>query len=136
MIRIIGKSNEQMIWETKKMAWLRKHVGADATDIYNTPGFSPNGCGPAGWMLDVVPDQLPGLPCWEAAGDWHDWLYYLGGDERARSRADRELRRLMRAFCPLRCRVAAIVAWWRMRNLSNVYYAFVHQFGVSFFNYS
>jgi hypothetical protein len=46
-----------------------------------------NGCGPAGWRFDLVPDSLAGLDVSEAC-KIHDWMYRLGGDEAARKEAD------------------------------------------------
>lgn len=46
-----------------------------------------NGCGPAGWRIDLVPDSLLGLEIGECCRI-HDWLYYIGGGEQARLEAD------------------------------------------------
>jgi len=46
-----------------------------------------NGCGPAGWRVDLVPDSLLGL-CITPECNVHDWMYLQGGDEAARKLAD------------------------------------------------
>ena len=114
----------------QKLQWLRIHVDPALPDIYAIDGFIPNGCGPACWPIDLVPDVLPFLPDWSVAGDYHDYLYWRGGNDADRKHADQELARLM----------LARVAWWRliararMRCLALIYYKFVRKYGWKFFN--
>lgn len=45
-----------------------------------------NGCGPGGWKIDVIPDNLLGASIREAC-DRHDMAYHLGRDK---DEADRD----------------------------------------------
>ncbi|MGE4195473.1 MAG: hypothetical protein AB7E51_18980 [Pseudodesulfovibrio sp.] len=40
-----------------------------------------NGCGPAAWRVDPIPDALAGVEIGEAC-DVHDWMYHEGVDKR------------------------------------------------------
>ena len=46
-----------------------------------------DGCGPSGWRIDMVPDHLGDVDITEPCLI-HDWLYYIGGSEEDRKRAD------------------------------------------------
>lgn len=46
-----------------------------------------NGCGPAGWKYDIIPDQILGCYVGEAC-NIHDYEYHLGQTEEHRKRAD------------------------------------------------
>jgi len=51
------------------------------------PEDALNGCGPAGWKFDLVPDTIWGL-CVTEACNIHDAMYYTGLDEKDRTHAD------------------------------------------------
>ena len=46
-----------------------------------------NGCGPGGWRVDLIPDHLGDVDI-SAPCNQHDYLYFLGGSEEDRLRAD------------------------------------------------
>lgn len=132
----------------RKLQWLRRAMpGRDVPNIYNIPGFTPNGCGPASWKSELVRrllNELPGMPfSVEAAGDWHDYLYWLGGDEDARGWADQDFRQLL-SLCtpaielslwhPVRSAVSVLV-YLRWGRIVRHYYSAVRLFGAAHFNY-
>uniref|UniRef100_A0A6M3IQ10 DUF1353 domain-containing protein n=1 Tax=viral metagenome TaxID=1070528 RepID=A0A6M3IQ10_9ZZZZ len=47
-----------------------------------------NGCGPAGWKYDLVPDKIYGL-CIKRACDIHDICYFYGKTNEDKATADR-----------------------------------------------
>lgn len=47
-----------------------------------------NGCGPAGWKFDLIPDKVYGLSIAEAC-DIHDWMYHKGQSIEDKDKADR-----------------------------------------------
>jgi hypothetical protein len=124
-----------MMTEPEKLAWLRRHYDGDLPNIYAIAWFTPNGMGPASWLGALVPDRVIGLPWFGMVGDLHDYLYFLGGDEHDRRRADDTLRRLMRALCPPRRTCMARSRRRRMRVVSNVYWAACRAEGHWYFAY-
>jgi hypothetical protein len=91
-----------------------------AVNIYDIPGFMPNGC-------TCAPDRLPFAPgaSFEVACDLHDYDYWRGGTERDRLAADRRLRRLMVRAVRRSGRCARARAW----RWARAYYLAVRLFG-------
>ena len=124
--------------ESEKLVWLLKNVRGRLPNIYSVPDFKPNGCGPTNWKSRLVRKILnnpPGLPNVEVAGDYHDYLCWLGGGMKEFIHAAKELRRLMRALCPFSFRLGSFIKWWRMRRWSGAYYLCVRYYGARHFNW-
>lgn len=133
--------------DAQKLEWLRKAtgLGANFPDIYNTPGFVPNGAGPARvfWGIPcwrLVPDWWPLTVAWRdrwkltACADFHDWMYHLGaGSQWTRKGADNAY------YCVLLYARAEIAGsgWlsrlrrYRMAIMAKVYYLAVRAGGKS-----
>ncbi len=116
--------------ERKRRALLLK-FRPRVPNIYAVKGFTPNGCGPAGWLSWFVPDSFPWLGSFTVACDYHDFLYYIGGDEAARQHADLELGRMMTWLVRRR----SWLTRWRMARIARVYYGAVRTCGKKRFNY-
>ena len=104
--------------------WRRQKVGAIESSIQAFRDFAPNGCT---WS----PDKIPFVGWFGDCCDVHDFLYWAGGAEADRLRADRQLRDCMRAK-------VAHEGWAKraaMRWVSWRYYRYVRRFGGSHFNY-
>jgi hypothetical protein len=89
-----------------KWAWLEYQLDRPIGCIYAIPDFTPDGCGPNSLHSAIVRSLLNdpfGLADCEAAGDYHDFLYWVGGQEADRLAADKVLRRLLAATCRLPC---------------------------------
>ncbi|MBE0598331.1 MAG: hypothetical protein IH614_13770 [Desulfuromonadales bacterium] len=89
-----------------------------------------NGCGPRGWLRDLVPDTLYGLDV-AAACNIHDWMYVAGATIEEKREADRVfLNNLLRL-------VNAAGGFWLLRQLrrrrARTYYEAVEHFGGPFF---
>ena len=116
----------------KKRLRLLREFHPTAPNIYDMPGFTPNGCGPEGkWYSCLIPDWWPGIGGFTVACDWHDYLYWVGGDESDREHADKELRRLLIWLVRKR-------SWFtrrRMARLARVYYYAVCVGGGKSFHY-
>jgi hypothetical protein len=126
----------------EKLAWLRKYVDPDLPDIYAMAdqGFTPNGCGPekSKWLSALIPDDLPFLPCFEVAGDYHDYLYWRGGNEADKIRADLMLSWIMMELGRQSVRWWNPVSWsapLRMKPVADGYYEAVRLGGKEHFNY-
>jgi len=82
-----------------------------------------NGCGPGGWKIDLVPDDILGANVGAPDGPCciHDWDYGDGDSEAERKAADarfhRNLQRVVRAYGgPAHLRWARLcAAWWYWR---------------------
>lgn len=85
-----------------------------------------NGCGPGGWIIDMVPDKIYGLSV-HSACDIHDWFYSYGQTPHDKKVADglflRNLKNLIGAKKSGR--------WLTRRriNSAKLYYLAVHLFG-------
>ena len=125
-----------------KLAWLhRQFAELNLPDIYGLyqEGFIPNGCGPDTWVGRLVPNRFLFLPPLTVAGDLHDYLYWLGGLEADRARADNTFR-----LCIQRLGADIPVRWWsppswvaqrRLNVIADLYYDAVHWFGHGHFSY-
>ncbi len=85
-----------------------------------------NGCGPGGWLADLVPDTLYGLDVAPAC-NIHDWMYAAGQTIEDKAEADRVfLNNLLRL-------IDAAGGWWVLRWLrrrrARTYYEAVRLFG-------
>ena len=120
------------ITQDEKLAWLRENVDSNLPDIYHLQRFKPNGCGADTWRFDVVPDHFPGLPDFSVAGDYHDYLYWLGGSSGRRYWADTRLRWIMQNLIK---DAWHWVARLRMNALGQIYFLAVRAFGRDYFNY-
>jgi len=85
-----------------------------------------NGCGAAGWKLDIVPDTIWGLEVTEAC-NIHDWMYAEGETIHDKMTADRTLlNNLLRL-------IEAETRWgwlrWLRRKRALKYYQAVAEFG-------
>lgn len=89
-----------------------------------------NGCGPGGWRLDLVPDDLLGLDITEAC-NIHDWMYHAGDCEQDRHEADRTL--LSNLLSLIRSVYeepdSSLAAYLTRREGAWVYYKAVSDFG-------
>jgi hypothetical protein len=85
-----------------------------------------NGCGPGGWLGELVPETIWGVPV-SAACDIHDWMYVMGKTQADKEEADDVFRNNL-----LRLISAAGGPWW-LRWLRQqrvlVYYEAVQHFG-------
>ena len=84
-----------------------------------------NGCGPHGWLGQLVPDTIWGLNISEAC-NIHDWDYHIGVD---RELADDEFRENLHRLID---RGNPILAYIR-RPRVEVYYQMVRRFGGAFY---
>jgi hypothetical protein len=141
-MRTVGnKSKARLAREAAKLARLRLTY-PDLPDIYNLPGFTPNGMGPESWRggiwrrVRTVLNRAFGLIDVECYGDHHDYRYHIGGTERDRLMADYMIREDMRSACPL--------VWWSplswlrwllMRKVSRSFFLAVRFGGAEHFNY-
>lgn len=124
--------------EVEKLEWLRKYVDPVLPDIYNTPGFKPNGCGPQGKRIlsYIIPDDLPFMPCFEVAGDYHDWGYHVGGSGIDRARVDETLHWIMMELAIQSIKWWNPISWFApliMRPTADAYYMMVRRFGGFYF---
>lgn len=90
-----------------------------------------NGCGPAGWKFDLVPDTIWGLDISHAC-DIHDFCYFIGSTPEDKEDADllflQNTRRLIEEgskFPPLK---------WLRKRRARTYYLAVKKFGGDAFN--
>ena len=89
-----------------------------------------NGCGPGGWLTDLVPDTIYGLDI-SAACNIHDWMYAEGETIEDKQLADRVfLNNLVRII-----NHETRWAWlrWLRRRRALKYYLAVKNFGGPFF---
>lgn len=91
-----------------------------------------NGCGPGGWRVDLVPDNLFGL-CITEPCNVHDWDYNEGGDEAKRKEDDIRLYlniciTVLEAGGPLEpARMAGAAAFYRaVRECGSEYFGANH----------
>ncbi len=98
-------------------------VPIDATDT--EVAEASNGCGPSGWRVDLVPDNLLGVDI-ASACDIHDWMYEEGED---RQEADEVFLKNMLEL------VNAKGGWLRCfrRMLARFYYRVVAKSGAEYF---
>ena len=85
-----------------------------------------NGCGPAGWKGELVPNTLYGLNVAPAC-DIHDWMYVAGETIADKHEADRVfLNNLLRLI-----EAAGGPGWlrWLRRRRARIYYEAVRLFG-------
>lgn len=85
-----------------------------------------NGCGPGGWLGELVPERIWGLSI-HAACDIHDWMYATGETMADKNEADDVFRNNL-----LRLITAAGGPWWLKalrRHRALVYFAAVRSFG-------
>ncbi len=121
-----------MTRKQKKRLALLQEFRPDAPNIYDTEGFTPNGCGPEGkWYSCLIPDWWPGVGGFTVACDWHDYLYWVGGSEEDRAHADKELRR----FLIWLVRKRSWFTRWRMLKIARLYYRAVSVWGTGSYNY-
>ncbi len=83
-----------------------------------------NGCGAAGWKVDIVPDNILGIDVSEAC-NIHDWMYYFGTTIYDKYEADRVFRnnliRLIEAGSWSRI-MKRIRFWFAQRYFNAVHY--------------
>jgi hypothetical protein len=89
-------------------------------------------CGSDGSLFDLVPDNFIGvdiLLCCQV----HDYRYFIGGNKRARYRADREFRTNLRKTV---LKESNILFKHINLHLADLYYKAVREFGESSFNFT
>jgi hypothetical protein len=89
-----------------------------------------NGCGTEGWKGKLIPETMYGM-CVSEACDIHDHRYHMGGVEKDRTAADKEFRKNIHVIIRRN-------EWWlrAVRYVrAYIYYASVHNFGWTAFNY-
>lgn len=104
-------------------AWQR-----DIPNIYTIAGFEPNGC-------TASPDWFVGF--WiQPACDYHDYLYWKGGTEKDRKRADTIFLAIMHHIIR-NSWLCKHVSYFRNRSrvVAGMYYGQVTEFGKDHFNY-
>lgn len=91
-----------------------------------------NGCGPGGWKVDLVPDELLGLDISEAC-NIHDFMYTIGTCEADKKEADETFRKNLYTLIDQSTGfIESIIKYDRMLK-ADAYYEAVHLFGNSAF---
>lgn len=87
-----------------------------------------NGCGPAGWKIDLVPDSILGVNISEAC-NIHDWMYTVGCTIANKDEADRVLlNNMLRLINSDTGILSGVLRGWR-RRWAWRYYEAVHRYG-------
>jgi hypothetical protein len=90
-----------------------------------------NGCGPAGWKWDIVPDTLYGLSITNAC-NIHDFMYHFGETKDDKNVSDTVFLDNMNTLIS-NAKSNRILTWLRRRRAKKYYWA-VSKFGDDAFN--
>lgn len=85
-----------------------------------------NGCGPAGWKVDLVPDSMYGLSIAEAC-NIHDFSYYIGETTEDKEFADKAFLENLNTIIDNKGGNRLIV--WLRKRRAKTYYLAVSKFG-------
>lgn len=85
-----------------------------------------NGCGPGGWIIDLVPDSLESLNITEEC-DIHDWYYSFGTTDEDKKIGDRIFRFNLRA--KVRMNTTGILLLDTRLHLAELYFEAVDRHG-------
>lgn len=89
-----------------------------------------NGCGPGGWLMDLVPDTLHGLIVTDVC-NIHDWYYFYGLTTTDKIIGDKLFRFNLRSKIRM-CTEMTLLCDMRL-HLAETYYRAVHEHGYNAF---